>query len=82
MSVYHLKLLERRWSLVHASTGSVLSQFKSFREAMPQSAADVARRQGCLVIYRRDGSILEWRRFGGAQPPPASPLGQVFQLDR
>ncbi len=57
MAVYHLKLLERRWSLVHASTGSVLSQFKSFREALPKSAADILRRNGCLVVYRRDGSI-------------------------
>lgn len=73
MSVYHLKLLERRWSLVHASTGSVLSRFKSFREAVPQSTADVARRQGCLVVYRRDGSIMEWRRFGEAAQA-ASPL--------
>ena len=71
MAVYHLKVLDRRWSLVHAATGRVLSHFASLRQALPQSSAEVERRNGCLVVYRRDGSIAEWRRLA-VSPASAS----------
>jgi hypothetical protein len=73
MSVFHLKLRQRHWSLIHASTGSVLRNYRTFREALPASSADVERRGGCLVVYARDGSIQEWRRFSQPQQASAPP---------